>query len=143
MTPKKAKIFIPAVAEKIGVSEEIVTDLIRFFWTAVRKDLSTLSSPRVHVSNLGDFVVKHWNIDDRIMMYKRWEENNKEKGIQKMKSRWQVAEKIFELENLKVIIAEEQQRKEFIQLHKKTYELKEKHIPYMEKQGEHIRRDKE
>lgn len=117
--PKKSKEFISEVAEQTGVSKETAEDIILYYWREIRKSLSSLSHTRVHVTNLGDFVTKHWKVDGKIDALQKWEENNKQKGLQQITARFKTAETLFDLKNLKKIIEEENQRKEFIKLHKK------------------------
>lgn len=126
MRPKKAKLYIPDVASKLSVSEDLVEDVINFYWQEVRKSLSNLSHSRVHITNLGDFTIKHWKIDDRIQMLERWEENNKQKGLQQMTARFKTAESLFNLKEIKKIVEEENQRKDFIKLHKKRANVSKK-----------------
>lgn len=122
MRPKKAKDFIPSVAEELHFSEDIVKDVVDYYWREVRKNLSMLSSGRIHLTNLGDFVIKHWKIDEKIEGLEKWEENNKLKGMQELTARFKTAETLYNLKNLRKIVEEENQRKEFITLHKKNYE---------------------
>jgi hypothetical protein len=107
------------VAEQLNLSEELVADVVNFYWQEIRKSLSSLSHSRIHVTNLGDFVTKYWKLDDKIEMLEKWEENNKLKGLQQITTRFKTAENLFDLKNLKKIIEEESQRKDFIKLHKK------------------------
>lgn len=118
LNPKKAKDFIPEVAACTDQYEDVVTAVIQFYWEEVRKSLSSLKHNRVHLTNLGDFTIKHWKIEDKIKMLELWEENNKQKGIQQMTTRFKIAENLFDLKNLKTIIQEESQRKDFIKLHR-------------------------
>ena len=118
LNPKKSKYFIPEVAEKTSVSTELAEDVILYYWREVRKNLSSLSHSRIHVTNLGDFVTKYWKVDDKIKMLEQWEENNKLKGLQEITARFKTAESLYELKQLKKILEEEDQRKEFIKLHK-------------------------
>ena len=135
MRPKKAKEFIPEVAEELNVSKELVEDVILYYWREVRKSLSGLKHSRIHLTNLGDFVIKHWKIDDKIDMLERWEENNRQKGLQQMTARFKTVESIFDLKHLKKIVEEEKQRKDFIKLHKtKSNESKEQHNNNLEEQ---------
>ena len=120
MRPRKAKDFIPQVSEQLDLSEEIVADVVNFYWQEIRKSLSSLSHSRIHLTNLGDFIVKHWKIDDKIEMLEKWEENNKQKGLQQMTARFKTAENLFDLKSIKKVIEEEIQRKDFIKLHKKN-----------------------
>lgn len=130
LRPKKSKEFIPLIAEQTTVSAELAEDVILYYWREIRKSLSSLSHSRIHVTNLGDFVTKYWKVDDKINMLEKWEENNKLKGLQQITTRFRTAENLFDLRNLKKIIQEENQRKEFIKLHK--HESKRKHNKNME-----------
>jgi nucleoid DNA-binding protein len=119
LRPKKAKEFIPDVANSLQLSEDVVKDVVNYYWREVRKSLSSLLHNRVHITNLGDFVVKHWKIDEKIDILEKWEENNKLKGLQEMTARFKTAETLYQLRQIKNIIADEDQRKDFIKLHKK------------------------
>ena len=133
MRPRKAKEFIPEVAKDTALSEEAVSAIVSYYWQEVRKSLSSLKHPRIHVSNLGDFVTKHWKLDDKIDMLEKFEENNKQKGLQKITARYKTAETLFDLKNLKKLMAEESQRAEFIKMHKN--ESKREHNQDMESKG--------
>jgi len=133
LNPRKAKEFIPDVASSLGQSEDVVDAVIRFYWQEVRKALSSLKHQRVHLTNLGDFIVKHWKIEEKIKKLEQWEENNKQKGLQQMTARFKTAESLFDLKSLKKIMKEEEQRKDFIKLHKrKKNEPSRKHNKNLE-----------
>ena len=133
MNPKKAKEFIPQVAKELNLQDSLVEDVINYYWQEVRKSLSGLKHNRIHVTNLGDFVTKHWKIDDRIERLEKWEENNKLRGMQELTARFKTAETLYDLKNIKIIVEEEKQRKDFIKLHKD--ESKRKHNKDLEEQG--------
>lgn len=137
MRPKKAKEFIDDVAKETNLSKDVVESVISFYYRQLRQNLSSLSHNRVHVTNLGDFVIKHWKVDDKIDMLQKFEENNKAKGLQKITARFKTAESLYELRNLKKTIEEENQRKDFIKLHKTKANVKsgKKHNKDMEEQG--------
>lgn len=118
MNPRKAKEFIPDVANSLGHSEDLVDAVVRFYWQEVRKALSSIKHQRVHIANLGDFIIKHWKVDEKIKRLEQWEESNKQKGLQQMTARFKTAESLFDLKNLKNTMKDEEQRKEFIKLHK-------------------------
>jgi nucleoid DNA-binding protein len=119
LRPKKAKDFIPDVALDLGIPDDLVKEVVNYYWEEVRRSLSSLKHQRVHITNLGDFTIKHWKIDEKMESLKKWEENNKLKGLQEITKRFKVAETLYDLNNIKGIISEENQRKEFIKLHKK------------------------
>jgi nitrogenase subunit NifH len=133
--PRKAKEFISDVASELGHTENIVNDVVMYYWQEIRKSLSTLKHQRIHLTNLGDFVIKHWKVDDKMEMLEHWEEQNRQKGLQQMTARFKVAETLYDLKNLKKIMEEENQRKDFIKLHKKKInEPKRKHNKNLEEQ---------
>jgi nucleoid DNA-binding protein len=119
LRPKKAKDFIPDVASDLGIPDDLVKEVVNYYWEEVRRSLSSLKHQRVHITNLGDFTIKHWKIDEKIESLKKWEENNKLKGLQEITKRFKVAETLYDLNNIKGLISGENQRKEFIKLHKK------------------------
>lgn len=126
MNPSKAKNYISETANELKLSEEMVEKVVHAYWYEIRKQLSSLSHPRVHVTNLGDFTIKHWKLDDKIKMLEQFEENNKQKGLQQITARFKTAENLFDLKNIKKLVIEETQRKDFVKLHKTTtHESKE------------------
>ncbi len=136
MRPTKAKEFIPQVAGETGLHEEVVTAVLNFYWQEVRRSLSGLKHSRVHITNLGDFVTKHWKLEEKITKLERFEEYNRQKGLQQMTARFKTAETLFDLKALRVIMEEEKQRKDFIKIHKKNcYVNKEQPNQDLEEQG--------
>lgn len=134
MRPKKAKQLLPEVAEKVDLSEQAVKDIIDFYWQEVRKSLSSLKHSRVHITNLGDFTIKHWKLDDRIAMIEKFKENFKQKGLQEIVTRFRTDETLFDLKAIKKMMEEEQQRKDFIKLHKtQSHEPTREHNKDLEK----------
>lgn len=133
LRPKKAKEFIPEVANELGIPSDLVEDVIVYYWQEIRKSLSTLKHSRIHVTNLGDFVTKHWKVDEKIQILEKWEEKNRLRGLQQITARFKTAETLFDLKALKKLMDEEQQRKEFIKLHKnKSNESKEEDTNHLE-----------
>lgn len=135
MQPIKAKSLLSDVASEINLSEDLIKDVTSYYWQEVRKALSGLKHQRIHITNLGDFTIKHWKIDEKIDMLEKWEENNRLKGLQEMTARFKTVETLFDLKNIKQSLEEENQRKAFIKLHKKTTsnEPKRKHNKDLEK----------
>lgn len=115
MKPLKAKQhLVPQVSEEMNISEEVVTNIINFYWRSVRESLSSLRHIRVHVSNLGDFTIKHWDIDNKIKQYELWQEKIDAKEYSGMKARFNCVERIYQLKYLKSLYQDEMNRKEFI-----------------------------
>ncbi len=120
MRPLKAKTLIPKVANELELSEETVKDIITYYWQEIRTCLSSLKHQRIHISNLGDFKIKEWKIEDKISRIENFEKTNKLKGLQLINARFRTAESLYELHSLNKQIELESQRAEFIKLHKKT-----------------------
>lgn len=66
MNPRKPRSLIKKVAKDCDASEQLVSDLTHFFWIRVRKDLSSLDHVRVHVQNLGTFMVRTKQLEKSI-----------------------------------------------------------------------------
>lgn len=129
LKPTKAKTFIPEVAVENNLPEDLVGAIITFYWQEVRKSLSSLKHSRVHVTNLGDFVVKHWKLDEKKIKLEKFEESNRQKGLQQMTARFKTVETLYDLKALEIMMEEEKQRADFIKLHKKkTNGSKREHI---------------
>ena len=120
LRPKKSKELIPQLAKDLQVSQTLVEDVTSHYWSTVRESLSRMKHIRVHVTNLGDFVCKHWLIDKELERLENFEDRNHQLGFQKVSARFKNAEKIYDLKQLKKIAEEEMQRKEFIKTHKKN-----------------------
>ena len=86
LRPVKAKTLIPLVVTNCDLKQPEVETIISFYWDQIRKSLSSLKHSRVHVTNLGDFVIKHWKLDEKIEMLQKFEENNKLKGVEQIAS---------------------------------------------------------
>lgn len=136
MKPRKSKDLIPIVAEELGVSQQLVSEVTSFYWQEIRKSLSSLKHARIHVTNLGDFTIKYWKLDDKIDKLENFKENFRQRGLQEIVTRFRTDETLFDLKAIKVLMDEEKQRKDFIKLHKtKSDETKREHNQDMESQG--------
>ena len=107
MRPKKAKELIPKVAVELNIPEQLVKDITDFYWQEIRKSLSGLKHNRVHLTNLGDFTIKHWKLDDKIEMLEKFKENFKQKGLQEIVTRFRTDESLFDLKAMKKLIEQD------------------------------------
>lgn len=120
MKPIKAKELINDVAAAHKLKPGEVEEIIGFYWREIRKNLSSMKHSRIHVTNLGDFKVKHWKLQEKIDRLEKFEESNRQKGLQKITARFKTAETLYDLKNVKKLMEEEKQREDFIRLHKKN-----------------------
>ena len=135
LRPLKAKDFIPEVAEKLDLPKDLVKDIVDYYWQEVRRSLSGLKHQRIHITNLGDFTIKHRKLDEKMKKVESFESANKLKGLQLINARFKTAETLYDLKNMKSMIDKENQRAEFVRLHKKTLNDTKKCNPNLESQG--------
>ena len=106
LRPIKSKELLVSTAMELNLPVSVVTTIAQEYWREVRESLSDLKQDRVHVTNLGDFTIKHWKLDNTIDM------------LQKTKIKYPEQEHLDEyikkMEMLKGMMAEEQQRKELL-----------------------------
>jgi hypothetical protein len=103
------------VSSQAEATLDEVKAVSEFFWAEVRESLVNLKDVKVHLTNLGDFTVKHWLIDKELKKCEALAEQRKGSapiGIQ-------MAQRMTMLNQVKQMHQEEAQRKEFIYNHKK------------------------
>lgn len=115
MRPKKCKDLYQEVSEQAEASLDEVRAVSEFFWSEVRDALVNLSDVKVHLTNLGDFTIKHWLIDKEIKKCQAMADKRKGHGPIGA----QMTMRMEMLNQAKQIHLEETQRKEFIYNHKK------------------------
>ena len=69
MIPKKAKSLIPKVSQDLEMSEELVKDVVDFYWDDVYDVLRNIEYTKIYIQNLGDFNIKHWMLTKKILEY--------------------------------------------------------------------------
>ena len=58
LNPKNYKKFYDDIAEEAEVHKDLVKDFVYFFYAKVRKELSELNHPKLHLPNLGTFSIR-------------------------------------------------------------------------------------
>ena len=81
MIPKKAKTFIPKVAEELEIDQELAENIFNFFWDDVSKIMRNIEHTRVYIEQLGEFKIKHWLLTKKILEYTDIVEKNKATAI--------------------------------------------------------------
>ncbi len=69
MIPKKSNSLYKELAEELNQNQNLVQDIIEFYYGELRKNLSNLSHPRINVEGLGHFVAKSGLIRKSIPKY--------------------------------------------------------------------------
>ena len=70
MVPKKAKDFKKVTAEELNLPEDLINNLVNFYWENIRKYMSELTYGEIRIQNFGTFRVKHWKIADTVEKHK-------------------------------------------------------------------------
>jgi len=70
MNPKSHKIFKEEVAKEVGVHENVVDDLVSFYYGKVRKALSSLDQDSIFLDGLGTFKIRKTRLEKNIKKYK-------------------------------------------------------------------------
>lgn len=66
MKPKKSNQLYKQVSEDLNIETDLVESLIEFYYKDVRKQLTSLSHPRINIDGLGHFVARHGVINKAI-----------------------------------------------------------------------------
>lgn len=70
MNPKKFKDIVSDIVQETDYDKQLVTEVLDFYWSNVRKAISTVAHPRVNIEGLGVFRVKPRVLDKTIDTYK-------------------------------------------------------------------------
>jgi nucleoid DNA-binding protein len=69
LNPKKAKTVLNDLHKELDLEENLVFDILDFYWQHVRKSITSACHPRINIENLGVFQVKHKSLDKTITKY--------------------------------------------------------------------------
>jgi len=70
LNPKSYKDFFSDIAEECEVHEDLVEELVRFFYNEVRTNLENLENTRILLPNLGTFTLRKGRLDRAIKRHK-------------------------------------------------------------------------
>ena len=73
MNPKKAKTLYKEVATDLALDESLVKDILDFYWSSLRKQMSNLTAVRLDVMNLGTFEIMPKTLERTIEAYKNYQ----------------------------------------------------------------------
>ena len=70
INPKTYRTFYKEVSEECQVHENLVRELVRFFYDKIRKNLENLENTRILLPNLGTFIIRKNRLDKSIKRHK-------------------------------------------------------------------------
>jgi len=124
LVPKKAKEFIKPTIEDTGYPQELVSSLIDFYWSKIRKNMSDLVHPSIHVPNLGTFKIKHWKLDETKEHYEKIL-NRIEGKFSKYKMYKAINDKVERIDLIKELVIKDKERLSKIKELKKNESINE------------------
>jgi len=110
---KKAKDLIPKTAEELEMSEELVTDVVNFYYTELRKKIENLEDIRIGVPNIGTFTARKKSLEKSVATLTRILTDGTEESFKKIR-KYKLTEDVRDLQLalFKKIEKDEQERKQ-------------------------------
>jgi len=69
LNPKKSKVILKDLYSELDLEESLVNDVIDFYWTNVRKSITSVSYCRINIENIGVFQVRKKTLLSAIQKY--------------------------------------------------------------------------
>lgn len=112
MVPKKAKDLYKILAEEQNLPEQLIQDVIEYYYGAIKKNLVNLSEPRINVHGLGHFITKSGVIDRGIIKVQNVIATQDESTFKGYHYKKQLEEKLIQLNKLQNKLLEVKEKKE-------------------------------
>ena len=114
MTPRKVNTLFSSIASETEVSEEAVSDIMSFYWKAVRKELEEPTCINLRLEHFGTFEIRKKQVIYMIDKYKRIIKHMKPTTYNKHAILASTIEKLGRLEKILVQCEEQEQKKKQI-----------------------------
>jgi hypothetical protein len=126
MVPKKATNLIKPVAEELDISEEMLDDMVLFYYSNLRKTLSGLTALKIDVPGLGHFLIRQKRVESSIKKINKTLESTDESSFTSYHY------KKLQEEKLKLLLSIKDKIDEFLIERKQFRDEQDKY--YLEKQ---------
>lgn len=124
MLPKSSKDYIKPTADQLGIKEELVDDVVSFFYADVRRALIDMRGPNVVVNNLGTFKAKYNELPKLIVKYQKHLKVLTPETFVQMQTKRNIQMKLEKVSRLRKKMFEEKQRKRQFYKDKKDEQAK-------------------
>jgi len=104
VNPKSHKQFKEGIAEEVGVHENVVDDFIAFYFSKVRRTLSSIDHPRVFLEDLGTFSIRKTRLEKAIIKSKSYLGNIEKQKYHGYAKHVSTIEKIEKMEQMLIKI---------------------------------------
>lgn len=112
MIPKKPKVIYKELAEETGRDEQLIEDLMSYYYRKIRMHMSDLKYPRIHIDGLGQFVVKPKTVEKLINKYTKVIATLDGYSLASYHNKIRLEQRLVELNNIHEVILEEKETKE-------------------------------
>jgi hypothetical protein len=114
LNPKKPKTLLGDLYLELDIDKNLVSDIVDFYWLNVRKSITQISYPRIGIENLGSFELKIKSLQNTIDKYQNALNKTDTSNFRKYSKYMAIKNRLEVLENSKVSILEEKERKKQI-----------------------------
>ena len=121
MIPKKSRTLYNELSEDMNLSEELIQDIIEFYYTEVRSNLTELKHPRINIDGLGQFAIRPYAVRKALPRYKKILETHDTSTFSAYYNKKMLEEKIVALTKIEKEIVLLELKKEKIQNLKDEY----------------------
>jgi predicted RNase H-like nuclease (RuvC/YqgF family) len=111
MLPKNSKHFIYPTSEKLGCDQQLIEDVVGFYYSTLRKALSNLDCHYIQVENLGLFKAKPIELPKLINKYENHLNILQPETFNQMAIKKDLEMRLERVRNLQKLISEDQERR--------------------------------
>ena len=112
MIPKKPNSLYKEITDEFECSEQLVDDLIHFYYKTLKKRMSGLTDLRLNVEGLGHFVLKMRKVKNAIPHYEKVLNNHDTSTFGAYHNKKSIEEKLELLKQLNVKIQDELEKRQ-------------------------------
>jgi hypothetical protein len=122
MLPKNSKHYIQPAADDLNISYEFMKDVIDFYYSKLRKNLSDLSEPNINIENLGIFKADQKKLKNMYIRYNKHLEVTGTETMHQMRIRKHAKTQLNKITKLQDKIIQEGKRRDKVKEIRKQYE---------------------
>lgn len=111
MNPKKAKDFVSNVANELNLQDDLVKEVVSFFWAKVRSGLGDLKHHTITVPNLGTFKVRRNKMNEMVKKSEEIMQHSDPKEFKQYAAYTHASDRLQKIKNLQEMLEEEYSRK--------------------------------
>lgn len=124
MNPIKRKYLIEQTAQQLGLSIDVVDEIVSFYYSSVQKKMSSAEYHSLAIPRLGTFVIKRKSLEEKIAKSQNFITKIEKDEHISVKTYEMIIEKRADLAKyvqLKDTMSQEQERRSIVNLKKQVY----------------------